>query len=1001
MSNEEATRIHSASQSQQDETSTEKPATKEPENQEPHEPWFKSIWSKLGLDIPTILIMMKGGLAPTIGLAIAAIAVLALWSSVQARIHTTRRTQPGTGGPGTVGTPSPGAQTGGYNSSQSAVCAIWLFFQVYLINALKSKYPQLQFPSIIWSIFAIVSMSYGPNFTTASQALNFARTLLITYLSGFGIAFGVSLFVIPMNSRKIVFKIIPGYIGALRGALKVHSRYVESLEHTDVFLPTSLSDESQSKGKPTEKPHINEAMAFKKSAEALSALIAKLHGELPFAKREIAIGKLGPDDLNELLRLLRETMIPVMGLSSVADIFERASHWLGWDHAPMAGDDPNREKSVQDWNELAKLMHEPVSKLTQIMDEGLHHTLLKLQFIEQPKSSKSASSSTEPDVEAKGDAVQPGDLAFGDYMDMKIQEFEATKQPLLRKWCELHGIDLPPDFFEKPAAAESILSASCTEFDKKRRQRQMYLVLYIELLLASTGRAILELVYFADLKARSGKMDRNRLIAPGYKRLRKWLNSVFSPGEEDSSDDLNNAMHEGGGTDSKVYMGAGYQQRKDPEHLPPQNVGQQIGDYVRLVPKALGSTHSSFGFRTACATISLGILGYLESTHVFYTKQRVFWAVIMIGISMTPTAGQSLWNFMLRILGTFIAMVLSYVAWYIVDGHRAGVLVFYWLFCSMGFYVPLKFPRYAVAGVISIVTLTLILGYELQVAKVGVKFSTSNGQPYYPTYELAPYRLATVVAGLFVAFIWTIFPYPITEHSQLRRHLGSSLYLLANLYSVAHETIRYRIQGEEGDIESKDSPARHLEKARTTIFTKQTVLLGQMQQVTSFLKWEIPMGGRIQNYTALLSYSSRTFHDMKAEDETQWIQDFRQLLKSASLTSYENTSLLSLLSSSITTGQPLPPYLKTAAPYALTEKLEGMDRDILSIRHLAEPGYAAFAMMQITTRCVVADIGKLLALVRELIGEIDFSFHTINVADESEGSQSQDSIMSNDKGKQE
>ncbi|KAL9073282.1 MAG: hypothetical protein Q9157_004813 [Trypethelium eluteriae] len=973
--------MRSAPQSQQDEASTEKPTTKEPENQEPHEPWLKSTWSKLGLDIPTVLIMMKGGLAPTIGLAIAAIAVLALWSSVQARIHTTRRSQPGTGGPGTVGTPSPGAQTGGYNSSQSAVCAIWLFFQVYIINALKSKYPQLQFSAIIWSIFAIVSMSYGPNFTTTTQALNFARTLLITYLSGFGIAFGVSLLVVPMNSRKIVFKIIPGYIGALRGALKAHARYVESLEHTDMFLPISHSGETKSTGEPKEKPHINEAMAFKKAAEALAGLIAKLHGELPFAKREIAIGKLGPDDLNELLRLLREIMIPVLGLSSVADIFERTSHWLGWDHAPTAGDDPNRERSVQDWNELAKLMHEPVSKLTQIMDEGLHHTLLKLQFIEQPKSTKSTSSSTEPDVEAKGDAIQPGDPTFGDYMEMKIQEFEATKQPMLRKWCELHDIDLPPDFFEKPASSESMLSAYDTEFDKRRRQRQMYLVLYIELLLASTGRAILELVYFADLKARSGKMDRNRLIVPGYKRLRKWLSSVFSPGEEDSSDDLNNAMHEGGGTGSKVYMGAGYQQRKDPEHLPPQNVVQKIGDYVRLIPKALGSSHSSFGFRAACATISLGILGYLESTHVFYTKQRVFWAVIMIGY----------------------------------NGHRAGVLVFYWLFCSMGFYVPLKFPRYAIAGVISIVTLTLILGYELQVTKIGVKVSTSNGQPYYPTYELAPYRLATVVAGLFVAFIWTIFPYPITEHSQLRRHLGSSLYLLANLYSVAHETIRYRIQGEEGDIDSKDSPARQLEKARTTIFTKQTVLLGQMQQVASFLKWEIPMGGRfpketyteilkrvetIQNYTALLSYSSRTFHAMKAEDETQWIQDFRQLLKSASLTSYENTSLLSLLSSSITTGQPLPPYLKTATPYALTENLEGMDRDILSIRHLAEPGYAAFAMMQITTRCVVADIGKLLALVRDLIGEIDFSFHTVSVADESEGAQSQDSILSNDKGKQ-
>ena len=172
------------------------------------------------------------------------------------------------------------------------------------------------------------------------------------------------------------------------------------------------------------------------------------------------------------------------------------------------------------------------------------------------------------------------------------------------------------------------------------------------------------------------------------------------------------------------------------------------------------------------------------------------------------------------------------------------MLVFYWLFCACGFYIPLKLPRYTIVGVIFIITLTLIIGYELQVDKIGVKLSMSSGQPYYPIYELAPYRLATVAAGLFVALIWTIFPFPMMEHSQLRRHLGSSLYLLANLYSIVHETICSRIQGEEGDLESKDSPGRRLEKARVLVYTKQTMLLQQMHQVTSFLKWEIPIGGR-------------------------------------------------------------------------------------------------------------------------------------------------------------
>lgn len=54
------------------------------------------------------------------------------------------------------------------------------------------------------------------------------------------------------------------------------------------------------------------------------------------------------------------------------------------------------------------------------------------------------------------------------------------------------------------------------------------------------------------------------------------------------------------------------------------------------------------------------------------------------------------------------------------------------------------------AAVIALVTAVLIIGYELQVRTIGLEIATANGQPAYPTYELAPYRLATVVGGLFV-----------------------------------------------------------------------------------------------------------------------------------------------------------------------------------------------------------------------------------------------------------
>ena len=55
-----------------------------------------------------------------------------------------------------------------------------------------------------------------------------------------------------------------------------------------------------------------------------------------------------------------------------------------------------------------------------------------------------------------------------------------------------------------------------------------------------------------------------------------------------------------------------------------------------------------------------------------------------------------------------------------------------------------------------------------------------------------------------------------------------------------------------------------------------------------------------------------------------------------------------------------------------------MDHDILSLRHIAEPGYAAFAVMAISTRCINMDLQRLLEGVRKLVGELDFSFHVVS-----------------------
>ena len=98
--------------------------------------------------------------------------------------------------------------------------------------------------------------------------------------------------------------------------------------------------------------------------------------------------------------------------------------------------------------------------------------------------------------------------------------------------------------------------------------------------------------------------------------------------------------------------------------------------------------------------------------------------------------------------------------------------------------------------------------------------------------------------GLGVAFFWTFFPYPITEHSALRQRLGGSLYLSANFYSIMHETVMARIRGDEGDVTDKSSPGYKLAKARYKVFAKQMLALQGLRMHSKMVDWEFPLGGK-------------------------------------------------------------------------------------------------------------------------------------------------------------
>jgi hypothetical protein len=769
-----------------------------------------------------------------------AVCMLMLWSSVKAREHTTP-----------AGLPPARYR---YNSSQSAVLGVWLFFQIWIVNTMKAKYPQLAFPTLLYAIFVNVAATFGPQFQTVAQAESFTRRLIESFLTGFAIATAVSLFVVPVSCRKVVTKEITGYIGALRGALKAHKGYFQSLETKDMFKSTTWTPGpgEEKLEKPKIKPEVE---AVKKIMGSISQLHGKLAGDLPFAKREMAYGKLSPDDFEGMFKNLRGIMMPLMGLGSLIDLFERVAHIHHWEQEDKENngqDDETRQKLVSEWNELMSFVHEPFAHILDTMDQGLEHISLRLALTKPPKNKNGANAT---DAEAKGDMIKPGDKGFAAYMKEQHDEFYKDKETTLRHWIERKGIKLREDFFDHTGIQPELDNHDIAT-PQKRNQRQLHIVLYIIFLLHSISGAVLNFVEFAD--ERDQAVVKSRLITPGKKRFRKWITSAFSANQDSVHDDETTSAGLDRNT-TVVHMGDAYNHRKDPEHLPPSNAFEKFGNGIRATSGFLRSSESSFGFRVACATMCIAIIAYLEPTQIWFIQKRVVWAMIMVALSMTPTSGQSVFSFILRIVGTVIAMVVSLLIWYIPGTRTAGIIVFLWVFVSLGFYVPLKRPDLVVMGLISIVTATMIIGYELQVRKLGEAVATSNGQPYYVITTLAPYRLATVVAGISVAFFWTFFPFPVTEHSALRQRLGGALYLSANFYSIMHETVMARIRGDGGDIADKQSPAYKLEKVRNKVFAKQMLTLQGLKMHSKMVNWEFPLGGKFpkKEYDEIIGYVTK------------------------------------------------------------------------------------------------------------------------------------------------
>ncbi|ATZ55496.1 hypothetical protein BCIN_12g00890 [Botrytis cinerea B05.10] len=644
---------------------------------------------------------------------------------------------------------------------------------------------------------------------------------------------------------------------------------------------------------------------------------------------------------------------------------------------------------------------EPAVMIIEAINQGLEHAALQLEIIPPPGKkghlrwfSHATQSTMSADVESGGDEIKPGNPAFSKMLEQKLADFLARKSEYLDVWANSRG--LTKEQLEKMQTQDEFdgdREKAPFNHHTPRNRKQLYLLLYMQHMLYTAGISVLQLCKFSDDIIAAGIMSKSGPIIPPLITLVKWFSAIFDTADATLPDDERpRTMKE-----QTLLFGIAGKVTRNIEHLPPRNAYERLGVCINRFQQFLRGPEFSFGFRSACATMSCAILAYLHQTQEIFTHYRLIWSVIISAIGANMSAGQSGLSDVLRILGSFAALIICYAVWYIPNGHVAGVIVIMWLASFFQMYFLIRWPKYIIGWLVILITEVLSIGYELQVKKIGKVNAESTGIYVFPPYYVAALRVACVLWGTCASIFFTYLPYPITARGLLRKDMAVVIQLLANYHAVVHSTIKVRLLGKEGDVSEKHSHGDRMARTRKAMFNKIMTLSVSINHNVYLQKYEPSLGGRfpvaifkdiisqltnLLDLISLLSYSTQVWEVSgvtkycfaHSPENAMWLSDLSKLIEPINPIEEGITSILCQLSTAVSTGRALPPHMRTKTPYRLSERLRTLDPEILHLDHMLEPGYSAHAVMEIISSMVTYKIDRLVSTVEDLVGVISFNF---------------------------
>lgn len=222
-------------------------------------------------------------------------------------------------------------------------------------------------------------------------------------------------------------------------------------------------------------------------------------------------------------------------------------------------------------------------------------------------------------------------------------------------------------------------------------------------------------------------------------------------------------------------------QTRDPDSLPPRNIGHLIGRHAVRMYSLLLNKHFLFSVRSAIFTVVAAIPIFVRTTARWYYSNRLIWVMIMTGISTSEFTGDTFYAFASKIVYTFFGCIVGMVAWYISAGsgdgnHYGFAATFLCLAVYLAYYRHFSVHSTPMPSIVYTIAVCLVLGTSWVDEQSHVLSNLNAG------FHVAWVRFVTVIIGLTLGFIASVFPKPQTGKRAIRMILSRTLRLIGNLH---------------------------------------------------------------------------------------------------------------------------------------------------------------------------------------------------------------------------